>query len=85
VWDVVSSLAAADGVAVRESELIGLAPLAALVDVADRTDVPGDLPVEERLTQAARVLRMRDFDPSRALELRLAAASSAVGGATGGG
>jgi glutamate formiminotransferase / 5-formyltetrahydrofolate cyclo-ligase len=78
VFETVSSLASADGVAVRESELIGLAPLAALVDAADRADISPDLPVEERITQAANRLKIRDFEPSKALELRLAAASGAV-------
>jgi glutamate formiminotransferase len=85
VWEAVSSLAAADGVAVRESELIGLAPLAALLDVADHAEVPNDIAVEDRITRAAEWLRMRDFHPTRALELRLAAASDAVTGAAGGG
>jgi glutamate formiminotransferase len=81
VWEAVTALASADGVAVRESELIGLAPLAALLDVADHAGVAGDMPVEERITEAASRLKIRDFDPSRALELRLAAASGAVGAA----
>jgi glutamate formiminotransferase len=71
VFEEVSGLAAAEGVAVRESELIGLAPLAALVDVADHAGVARDLPVEERLGGAAAWLMLRDFDPSMALELRL--------------
>ena len=36
VWDTVRELAAEDGVELAESELIGLAPLAALLGVADR-------------------------------------------------
>jgi hypothetical protein len=56
---------------VRESELIGLSPLAALLDVADQAGVGGDLPVEERLRGAAAWLKLRDFDPRMALEIRL--------------
>ena len=78
VWETVRALAADEGVELRESELIGLAPLAALRDVADHLDVPADRPVEARLRAAAEWLRIRDFRPDMALELRLAAA---MGGA----
>jgi hypothetical protein len=71
VFEEVAGLAAAEGVAVRESELIGLSPIAALVDVADHAGVARDLPVEERLRGAAAWLKLRDFDPSMALEMRL--------------
>ena len=74
VWETVRALAADEGVELRESELIGLAPLAALRDVADHLDVPADRPVEARLRAAAEWLRIRDFRPDMALELRLAAA-----------
>ena len=73
VWQAVTDLAAADGVAPRESELIGLAPLAALVEVADHAGVDPTLPVERRISGAADWLRIRDFEPTMALELRLAA------------
>jgi glutamate formiminotransferase / 5-formyltetrahydrofolate cyclo-ligase len=73
-WEAVGELAAEDGVALAESELIGLAPLAALVDVADRAGAPSDAPDTERLAVAAGYLRIRDFSPLMALELRLAAA-----------
>jgi glutamate formiminotransferase len=76
VWHTVAEAALAEGVAVRESELIGLIPLAALAAVADHIGVSDDLPVEERITDAAAWLRMRDFNPSMALELRLAAAQA---------
>jgi len=76
-WEVVGELAAEDGVGLLESELIGLAPLAALLDVADHAGAPADLPVEERLTAAAAAIRLRDFTPTMALELRLAAARDA--------
>ena len=73
VWETVSALAREEGVEPRESELIGLAPLAALVEVADHVSAEAETPVEQRITEAAAWLRIRDFDPSMALELRLAA------------
>jgi glutamate formiminotransferase len=72
VWDTVRDEAAADGVELAESELIGLAPMAALLAVADRAGADSDAPVEERLAAAAGYLRLRDFSPLQALELRLA-------------
>ncbi|MEA2677526.1 MAG: glutamate formiminotransferase / 5-formyltetrahydrofolate cyclo-ligase [Chloroflexota bacterium] len=75
-WETVTSMAADEGVAARESELIGLVPLAALVDVADHADVGADLTVEQRITHAAAWLKARDFEPTMALELRLAAAQA---------
>jgi glutamate formiminotransferase len=80
VWETVRAEAAEDGVELHESELIGLAPLAAFLDVADHVDAPLDAPVEERLAAAAAFLRLRDFDPMMALELRLAAAETGVQG-----
>jgi glutamate formiminotransferase len=74
VWESVRDLAAEDGVALAESELIGLAPLAAFLAVADRADAPSDDTVERRLAAAASFLRLRDFSPMQALELRLEAA-----------
>lgn len=74
VWETVRGLAADEGVEIRESELIGLAPLAALRDVADHIGAPADRPVEARLRAAAEWLRIRDFRPDMALELRLAEA-----------
>jgi glutamate formiminotransferase len=70
VWEAVRDAAAAEGVEPAESELIGLAPLAALVDVADHAGVAGG-PDEARLAGAAQYLRLRDFSPLQALELRL--------------
>ena len=81
VWETVRTLAADEGVELRESELIGLAPLASLLQVADHADVPVELPVEERITAAASWLEIRDFEPTMALEFRLAAATKAVSGA----
>jgi glutamate formiminotransferase len=84
VWETVRAEAAEDGIELYESELIGLAPLAAFLDVADHAAVAGDdegpapagASVEERLASAARFLRLRDFSPMQALELRLEAARS---------
>ncbi len=80
VWEAVRTEAAADGVEPLESELIGLAPLASLLDVASHVEPAGaagaaeTLPVEERLATAAAFLKLRDFSPMQALELRLEAA-----------
>ncbi len=79
VWETVRDVAGEDGVEPMESELIGLAPLAAFFDVADHAGAPAGAAVEERLAAAARFLRLRDFSPLQALELRLAAAEAAAG------
>ncbi len=77
VWEAVRSEAAEDGVHLAESELIGLAPLGALLDVADHAGIPVRLPELERLAGAAEFLKLRDFSPMQALELRLEAARGA--------
>ncbi|TAJ99825.1 MAG: glutamate formimidoyltransferase [Chloroflexota bacterium] len=77
VWEEVRAVAAEDGVTLRESELIGLAPLAAFMDVAAHAGTPSESPVEERFEAAAAALRLRDADPLMALELRLEAARAA--------
>jgi len=74
VWESVAALAAEDGVDLAESELIGLAPLAAFLAVADHAGADPDAAVEDRLAAAAAALRLRDFSPLQALELRLEAA-----------
>jgi glutamate formiminotransferase len=74
VWEAVRELAAEDGVELAESELIGLAPLASFLAVADHAGAPRDDAIERRLAAAAAYLRLRDFSPSQALELRLDAA-----------
>jgi glutamate formiminotransferase / 5-formyltetrahydrofolate cyclo-ligase len=74
VWETVRAEAAEDGIELAESELIGLAPLAAFLDVADHADEPPDAPIDDRLAVAARFLQLRDFSPLQALELRLDAA-----------
>ena len=92
VWEEVRAVAAEDGIDLLESELIGLAPLAAFMAVAGRAGSPASAPVEERFEAAARAIRLRDANPMMALELRLAAArddasrqagsGSAAGGAS---
>jgi glutamate formiminotransferase len=82
VWEAVRAEAAEDGVELYESELIGLAPLAAFTDVADHAGADPAAPIEDRLAAAAAFLRLRDFSPLQALELRLDAARSAAGGRT---
>jgi glutamate formiminotransferase len=74
VWEAVRAEAAADGVHLVESELIGLAPLASLLDVADHAGVSQQLSREDRLADAAGFLKLRDFSPMQALELRLESA-----------
>jgi glutamate formiminotransferase / 5-formyltetrahydrofolate cyclo-ligase len=80
VWETVRAEAAEDAVELAESELIGLAPVAAFLDVADHAGAPIDAPVEERLATTARFLKLRDFSPMQALEIRLAAARSGSAG-----
>ena len=77
VWETVIALAREEGVETRESELIGLAPLAALDEVANHVGADEHAGVEERITQAAAWLRVRDFEPTMALELRLSAMTAA--------
>ncbi len=77
VWETVKAEAGADDVDLAESELIGLAPLAALLDVADHAGAAPAAAVEARLRTAAEFLQLRDFSPMQALELKLAAAQDA--------
>jgi glutamate formiminotransferase len=76
VWEAVRAEAAEEGIELYESELIGLAPLAAFLDIADHVGTPPDASVEKRLAAAATFLRLRDFSPLQALELRLDAAQT---------
>lgn len=85
VWETVGSIAAEDGILPAESELIGLAPLAALLDVADHAGAEAGDPVPARLAAAARYLALRDFSPLQALELRLDAARTGPPGLPGDG
>jgi formiminotransferase-like protein len=79
VWDAVRELAAEDGVRPAESELIGLAPLASFLAVAEHAGAPPDDPVEVRLAVAAEYIRLRDYSPTQILELRLGAAGATTG------
>ena len=72
VWEAVEAAARERGVGLRESELIGLCPIKALIEVADHIDAAAGEADNERITRAAEWLRIRDFDPSMALEIRLA-------------
>lgn len=71
VWGRAAELARDEGVSLLDSELIGLAPAASLTAVSDHLGVPADRPLVERLTEAAAWLRIRDFRPAMALEVRL--------------
>ena len=73
-WEAVGELAAEDGIELAESELIGLAPVAAFLDVADHAGISQGLDTGARLREGAAAIRLRDFSPLMALELRLAAA-----------
>jgi glutamate formiminotransferase len=74
VWDAVRDLAAEDGVRLAESELIGLAPAASFLAVADHAGVPSTDPRDDRLAAAAGYIRLRDYSPMQILETRLEAA-----------
>ncbi len=54
-----------------DSELIGLAPAAALLDVADHIGVATGRLLEDRVREAAGWLRIRRYEPGMVLELRL--------------
>jgi glutamate formiminotransferase len=77
VFDEVARLASAEGVGIRESELIGLAPQAAFDGVAEHAGVPLHVEPAARFAAAASYLRLRDAEPMMVLEQRLAAASAA--------
>jgi glutamate formiminotransferase / 5-formyltetrahydrofolate cyclo-ligase len=82
VWDAVRELAAEDGVRPAESELIGLAPLASFLAVADHAGAPADAGTASRLAAAAAYLQLRDYSPTQILELRLEAAQGGAAGTT---
>jgi glutamate formiminotransferase len=77
IWETVERLARSEGVSMLDSELIGLAPAAALLDVADHIGVASGRLLEDRVREAAGWLRIRRYEPGMVLELRLAAARSA--------
>ena len=78
VYDEVARLASAEGIGIRESELIGLAPQAAFDGVAEHASVPLHADPGARFAAAAAYLRLRDADPMMVLEQRLAAAGAAA-------
>jgi glutamate formiminotransferase len=77
IWETVDRLARDEGVSMLDSELIGLAPAAAMLDVADHIGVASGRLLEDRIREAAGWLRIRRYEPGMVLELRLAAARSA--------
>jgi glutamate formiminotransferase len=79
VWDEVGRLAAAEGVGVRESELIGLVPQAAIDDVARHAGAAAGAAFPERFTAAAAYVHLRDAQPLMVLEQRLGAARTSAG------
>jgi glutamate formiminotransferase / 5-formyltetrahydrofolate cyclo-ligase len=76
VYDEVARLATEESVGIRESELIGLAPQAAIDGVAEHAGVPLHADAEARFAAAAAYLRLRDPNPLMVLEQRLAASSA---------
>ena len=74
VWEEADRLAAEERVSLLDSELIGLTPAAALVQVADHIGSAAFHTAEQRLHEAAGWLRIRRFDPGMVLEVRLAQA-----------
>jgi glutamate formiminotransferase len=76
VYDEVAKLATEEGVGIRESELIGLAPQAAFDGVAEHAGVPLHADPVARFAAAAAYLRLRDAEPLMVLEQRLAAATA---------
>lgn len=71
VFERVTELAAGAGAAVVDSELIGLAPLRAFLDVADHAGIEPAAVPRQRILAAARWLRIRDATPDMAFEVRL--------------
>ena len=78
VFEAVRDRAAEEGAGIRESELIGLAPIAAFDAVAEHGGVPATAPLEQRFAAAAAFMALRDPDPEMALELRLATVREAT-------
>jgi glutamate formiminotransferase len=72
LWEEVGRLASDERVSPLDSELIGLAPEAAFLEVADHIGVGSFQPSEERIREAAGWLRIRRFHPEMAIEIRLA-------------
>jgi glutamate formiminotransferase len=72
VWEEAERLAAEESVSLLDSELIGLVPARSLMDVADHIGSSAFHTPEQRLREVASHLRIRRFDPSMVLEVRLA-------------
>lgn len=72
LWHEADRLAHDEGVSLLDSELVGLVPAQALNAVADHIGSAAYHPAERRLHEAAAWLRIRRFDPSMVLEVRLA-------------
>lgn len=70
VLEVVRAEAAMAGVAIRDVEIIGLVPIAALDAVADHAGMTSRLPVRGRIGGALDWLGVRDARPEMALEIR---------------
>jgi hypothetical protein len=68
-----------------ESELIGLAPAASFLAVADHAGTPSTDPVDARLAAAADYIRLRDYSPMQILEMRLEAVRAGSDAAVQGG
>lgn len=79
VFDEVARLAAEEGVGIRESELIGLAPQAAFDGVAGHAGIGAAATTEARFAAAATYLKLRDARPLMVLEQRLAAVRASAG------
>lgn len=75
VFERVRQLAHDAGTDIRDSELIGLAPQRALLDVADHAGIGVDVALEDRIVGAARWLRIRGATADMAFEVRLAHAA----------
>ncbi len=71
VWEEAQRLAAEERVSLLDSELVGLLPAAALVEVADHIGSSTFHPAERRVAEAATWLRIRRFDPDVMVEVRL--------------
>lgn len=78
VWEETRRLAKAEGVRVCDSELIGLVPRMAMLEVADHI---GATSTDEasRIEEAGASLRIREFTHQRVLEYRLAQAEATAG------
>jgi glutamate formiminotransferase len=78
VLEAVSDLATAAGTTIVDSELVGLAPSRAFLDVADHADLAVGGSERERVLAAARWLRIRGAASDLAFEIRYSEAASGV-------